>query len=103
MHTTHTIDLSFLDDEDQPPISNGSIPEPLLVTRTHAWDQAAAIALMSDADGAVAGSGVSGTHPDVKAAADRTSSAYHRHDLAGVRSGCAELLATVYRLRGDRP
>jgi hypothetical protein len=32
---------------------------------------------------------------------DRTTAAYYRHDLAGVRSGCAELLATLRRLQGD--
>ena len=62
------------------------------------WVAATAIALMHGADGAVAASGASGRHPDVRAAVERVWDAHRRHDLGGVRAACAELVGTVARL-----
>ena len=69
----------------------GQAPEP--------WDQLVALHLMDQADAAVEESRVRGTHPEVRAAAHRATDAYYRHDLGGVRSGCAEVVMVVRRLR----
>jgi hypothetical protein len=62
------------------------------------WDLSAALDLMHQADGAVAESGVSGTHPEVQVVVNEVCSAYAKHDLAGVRFACVALRATVTRL-----
>lgn len=62
------------------------------------WDRSMALDLMYGADGAVAESGVNGTHPEVQAVVTEVCAAYDRKDLAGVRAACARLCATVARL-----
>jgi hypothetical protein len=67
------------------------------------WDQARAIVLMSDADDRVGESGVSGTHPDVRAIAGRACERYYAHDLPGLRAACEELRAILHRLKPRVP
>jgi hypothetical protein len=64
------------------------------------WDLAAALHLMDQADAAVEQSGVSGTHPEVRAAAAAVCAASAAKDLAVVRAACAAMTTAVRRLAG---
>jgi hypothetical protein len=65
------------------------------------WNPAAALHLMDQADASVEQSGVSGTHPEVWAAAQAVCASYAAKDLAGVRAACRAMTAVVRRLAGD--
>jgi hypothetical protein len=86
MHTARGIDLSFISDT------------PVAIVP---WDQQAALSLLDAANGLVERLGVSGTDPEIQAAAARCVEAHGVKDMAGLIEACrvmeerAKRLATV--------
>ena len=67
------------------------------------WDSAVALALMSETDSLVAESGVPGTDPIIRAAAERGVEAHRCRDARGVRDACRMIRERIERLTQPPP
>lgn len=71
-----------------------------LITALSVWCPVRAAQLQDEADGLVAELGVSGTDPEIAAAAERFHEAYQAQDMAGVRGAVHAVIDRAKRLAG---
>ncbi len=88
MHSTHDIDLSFLDDVQVP-----AMPASVATT----WDTATAIRLTEAADASVEQHGSCGREPEIQALAEQAAVAFKQMHIGNLRVACFLIIERAHR------